>query len=76
VGVDRWPDAGKVVFVGSVKWRERAAFDRRDLADLAAHRAQVPGGADALLVAVSRTGVTAAGLDRVYGPADLVGAWR
>ena len=63
--------------VGSVKWREQAPFSRRDLTALAAQRAQVPGGGDAALVAVSRVGYAIeGGLDRSYGPADLVAAWR
>jgi uncharacterized protein len=77
VGVDRWPDARRVTMAGSVKWREQAPFSRRDLTALAAQRAQVPGGGDAALVAVSRVGYAIeGGLDRSYGPADLVAAWR
>jgi hypothetical protein len=77
VGVDRWPDARRVSMVGSVKWREQAPFSRRDLAALAAQRSQVPGGGEAALVAVSRVGCAIeGGLDRCYGPADLVAAWR
>ena len=76
VGVDRWPDARRVTMTGSVKWRQRAPFNRRDLAALAGHRAHVPGGADAKLIAVSRSGSSVEGIDRVYGPADLVAAWR
>ncbi|HTW20544.1 MAG TPA: DUF234 domain-containing protein [Mycobacteriales bacterium] len=76
VGVDRWPDSRRVTMTGSVKWRERAPFDRRDLAALVGHRARVPGGADAKLIAVSRSGSTITGIDRVYGPADLVAAWH
>jgi len=76
VGVDRWPDAHRVTITGSIKWREKTPFDRRDLAALAAHRAQVPGAADARLIAVSRSGSSAEGIDRVYGPADLIASWR
>jgi hypothetical protein len=76
VGVDRWPDARRVMVTGSVKWREQAPFDRRDLAELARHRARVPGAADAALIAVSRAGCTAADVDRAYGPAELVAAWQ
>lgn len=76
VGADRWPGARQVTMVGSVKWREQAPFTRRDLSDLAARRAQVPGAGDAALVAVSRVGYASeGGLDRSYGPADLVAAW-
>jgi AAA+ ATPase superfamily predicted ATPase len=77
VGVDRWPDARRVTMLGSVKWREQAPFSSRDLTALAAQRAQVPGGADAALVGVSRVGYAIeGGLDRCYAPADLVAAWR
>jgi hypothetical protein len=76
VGVDQWPDAHRVAITGSVKWRERHPFDRHDLAALVAQRAQVPGAADAALIAVSRAGCTTRDLDRAYGPADLIAAWR
>lgn len=76
VGVDQWPGASAVGAVGSIKWRDRGPFDQRDLADLAAHRGEVPGGRDAMLVAVSRSGCTAQDLAAVYGPDDLVSAWR
>jgi AAA+ ATPase superfamily predicted ATPase len=76
VGVDRWPGARKVTLTGSVKWRGHSPFDRRDLADLIEQRASVPGAADAALVGVSRAGFATDGLDRSYGPEDLVAAWR
>ncbi len=76
VGVDRWPNARKVTLAGSVKWREQSPFNRRDLADLIEQRASVPGAADAALVGVSRAGFDTDGLDRTYGPADLVEAWH
>ncbi|MBO0804178.1 MAG: hypothetical protein J2P25_14030 [Nocardiopsaceae bacterium] len=77
VGADRWPGARTIGFVGSVKWRERAPFGRHDLVDLAAQRSQVPGAGDeARLIAVTRSGCEASDLDRVYGPADLIAAWR
>lgn len=56
VGVDRWPKARRITFVGSVKWRERSAFGARDADALARHRAQLRGAATAPLVAVSRAG--------------------
>jgi hypothetical protein len=76
VGVDRWPNARQVTLTGSIKWREQSPFNRRDLADLLEHRASVPGAADAALVGVSRAGFATDGLDRTYGPADLLAAWR
>lgn len=74
--MDRWPGATRVPLIGSVKWRDRAPFDRRDAAALAAVRSSVPGAQDAALVAVSRSGTTAADLDAVYGPDELLAAWR
>ncbi len=76
VGVDRWPGASRVSVVGSIKWRDRSPFDQRDLADLVAHQGEVPGGRDATLIAVSRSGCTAQGIAAVYDPDDLVSAWR
>lgn len=77
VGADRAPVAGRISYVGSIKWHEERPFDNRDLADLIVARERVPGAdADTALVAVSRTGVTAAGIDVVFGPADLLAAWR
>jgi uncharacterized protein len=76
VGADRWPDARRITVTGSVKWRDQAPVDRRDLAALAEHRARVPGATDAALIAVSRAGCTARDVDRAYGPADIVAAWR
>jgi uncharacterized protein len=76
VGADRWPDARRIAVTGSIKWREKAPFDRRDLAALAEQRARVPGAADAALIAVSRAGCTAGDVERAYGPDDIVAAWR
>jgi AAA+ ATPase superfamily predicted ATPase len=75
VGADRAPVARELRFVGSIKWLENATFDARDLADLRRHAATLT--AEPLpLAAVSRAGVSCAGLDAVYGPDDLVTAWR
>jgi hypothetical protein len=68
-------DPTDVTFVGSVKWREDAPFDPDDLRRLAVHRLHVPGAEAARLIAVSRSGCTAAP-DRLYTPADLMSAWR
>ena len=66
----------RIGFVGSVKWRENAPFDRSDLAALASVTAAVPGASsDTPLVAVSRSGVTAEGLAASWGPDDLLSAW-
>jgi len=68
----------RVDFVGSIKWRDSAPFDRSDAAALASARAVVPG-ADAAtkLVGVSRNGFrAAAGLDVKLTARDLLAAWR
>lgn len=65
-------------FVGSIKWRDGAPFDRTDAAALASARAAVPGADETTrLVGVSRSGFDAAGaLDVRLGPAELLRAWR
>lgn len=64
-------------FVGSIKWRARGSFDRRDFARLAAARALVPGaGEDTLLVGVSRNAFAAGELDVALTPADLLTAFQ
>ncbi|MBI4729044.1 MAG: ATP-binding protein [Acidobacteria bacterium] len=75
VGADRAPPARRILFVGSIKWRERSPFDRRDLAALAGARARIPGASQAALIAVARAGVGAREVDAAYGPSDLLGAW-
>jgi uncharacterized protein len=81
VGVRERPVAKRVAFVGSIKWKERAPFDRQDLAALIAHRSRVPGADErTLLVAVSRTppavpSHAAGGVDVALSPEDLLEAW-
>jgi hypothetical protein len=78
IGADASPVAHAVSFVGSVKWRDEAPFDARDLAGLAEHARHVPGAEDAALVAVSRSlsnGPAPAGLAACWGPEDLLSAW-
>jgi uncharacterized protein len=78
IGADAAPVARIVRFVGSVKWRDDAPFDGRDLAELAEHARYVPGAEDAALVAVSRCPpheTAAARLAACWGPEDLLAAW-
>ena len=72
------PDRSPTIdFVGSIKWRERRQFDRRDLAALVAARSQVPGaGESTRLVGVSRSGFATHDLDIELGPEELIAAWR
>lgn len=77
VGTNRADHPSSVAFAGSIKWRERSAFGRRDLAALAALRSQIPGaGEDTQLIGVSRAGFDTTGLSVDLGPADLVAAWK
>jgi AAA+ ATPase superfamily predicted ATPase len=76
VGVDRWPKARRIAFVGSVKWREKSAFDDRDAARLVQHRAQLDGAAGVPMIATTRVrGRDLAGIVTL-GPEDLIEAWR
>ncbi|MFL6074843.1 MAG: ATP-binding protein [Mycobacteriales bacterium] len=77
VGADRAGVAERVLFVGSIKWREDSAFDADDFERLAGHRMAVPGTTPTTpLVAVSRAGAEVDGLAAVYRPEDLIGAWK
>lgn len=75
VGADRAPIAKELLFLGSIKWLERAPFDAHDLAALHRHRAALTD-VPVPLLAISRSGVTARGLDASYGPAELLRAWH
>ncbi|MGE5282096.1 MAG: ATP-binding protein [Chloroflexota bacterium] len=69
-------EPSRIGFIGSVKWRERKPFSPAELDDLARCRSDVPGGATAKLVAVSRTGIAGdVEADAVFGPDDLLNAW-
>jgi len=75
----RTPSAPNAVdFVGSIKWRDDAPFDRTDAAALATARAAVPGAdAGTKLVGVSRDGFRGAGgLDVKLSARDLLAPWR
>ena len=75
VGADRSPVAGRISFVGSVKWHEQRPFDTHDLARLSIHRSRLPGADESTpLLVVSRTGSTLQGLT-VIDPEDLVAAF-
>ncbi|MFM9449117.1 ATP-binding protein [Streptomyces acidiscabies] len=75
VGADREPVARRLLFLGSVKWLEKTPFDSHDLAALQKHRAALTD-APVPLVVVSRSGVKCSGPQALYGPEDLLGAWR
>ncbi len=81
IGADRAPVAQTVYFAGSVKWLS-SPFDARDLAELAASAAQVPGFDHGRcgLVIVSLSGVSpqvdSTKADVVWGPSEILSAWR
>lgn len=75
VGADRAPVARRLLFVGSIKWLERSAFDRHDMAALLRRRAALTDE-PIPTVAASRSGFACEGLDGAYGPDDLLRAWR
>ena len=67
----------KVDFIGSIKWHDKSAFDRDDLAELNSNRSEIPGvNGDTRLVGVSRTGFNVAGLDLELGADDVLEAYR
>ena len=73
VAADR---AGKVSWVGSVKWRSGRPMSRGDLGALAEARASVPDAQQARLLAVCPAGVeVGAGFDGVLVAGDIVGAF-
>jgi len=75
VGADRQPVAHRLLFLGSIKWLETSPFDGRDLAALHKHRAAITNEL-VPLVAVSRSGISCAGLNAAYDPENLLRAWR
>lgn len=75
VGADRAPVATRLLFVGSVKWLDNAPFDNHDQTALMRHRALLTDE-PLPLVAVSRSGCRATGIDACYEADDLIGAWR
>jgi hypothetical protein len=75
VGADRAPVARELLLLGSVKWLENSPFGNQDVGALAYHRSRLTDEPVPLL-AVSRSGVTAGGLDGAYGPDEIVEAWR
>ncbi len=69
-------EPSRIGFIGSVKWRENEPLTARELRDLAANRATVPGAEAAKLVAVSRVGIgDDVAADATFGPAELLAAW-
>lgn len=74
MGADRAPVAQRLLFIGSIKWLEHSPFDSHELLALQRHRAALTDQ-PVPLIAISRSGVDATGLDASYGPAELLRAW-
>jgi hypothetical protein len=74
VGADRQPVAQELKFLGSIKWLENSPFDSHDHAALVRHWGMLTDQ-PVPLIAVSRSGATATGLDALYQPEDLIQAW-
>jgi hypothetical protein len=79
VGADRLPVASRIHFCGSLKWLG-TPFDGRDLHQLREGARQVPGfdPAHTGLLVVTRSGadLPADAVPVVWGPDDVVAAWR
>jgi len=77
VGAKKDKQPERIEFVGSIKWRERAPFDRHDLQRLLEQRRSVPGTDErTLLVGVSRSGFAAEESDVRLTAEDLLKAWK
>lgn len=73
VGGRRQTGSDVVDFAGSIKWRHRGDFDRRDLARLIQQQALVPGAdEETRLIGVSRGGFSVEDLDVRLTPEDLL----
>ncbi len=81
IGADRSPVATRIRFTGSIKWLG-TPFDHHDLAAHRAATAQVPGydAASTRTLIASRAGVANSAhpeqADLVWGPDEVVAAWR
>jgi len=75
VGADGRP-AHNISFVGTIKWRERAAITDHDVAALAKAAVSVPGVTPLTpLVGISAHKSTAKGLTQSWSADDLLAAW-
>jgi uncharacterized protein len=68
---------GRVIALGSIKWRERRQFSVEELEDLAAKRGVVPGAGGAALIAISPAGIRSRATPAVALDAShLLAAWK
>jgi uncharacterized protein len=76
IGADRGPVARRILYAGTIKWREREALDQADVERLIGDLRSVPGAEPGIpIVGVSRTSVKATGAIAI-GPDDLIAAWH
>jgi hypothetical protein len=76
VGVDDPDHPRRVTVVGTIRWRDRRPLSSKDLAELHAHRVQVPGTDDTIsIVGVSPSGAAPAAFDAVFDADDLLDAY-
>lgn len=78
VGADRAPVAKRVLFTGSVNWRDNEPFGRKDYDALATAAGFVTGYTTGMpLVGISRSGFDAGlPLNVILGPTELLDAWE
>ena len=80
IGADRAPVAGRIGFVGSIKWLN-SPFDGHDRSQLLRSAPLVPGFDESTtgLVVATRSGVDArtdvSGIDLIWQPEDVLAAW-
>ena len=71
VGADR----SSPLLVGSIKWRPGGDVAPKEVAELRAHRAQIPGADKARLAVITPKGRPVHGVDVALSNRDLVDAW-
>ena len=75
IGADRLPVATSIAYAGTIKWLEKTPLNQADVNQLIIDLSRVPGASPSTpLIAVSRSGVHAAGVT-VLNPDDLITAW-
>lgn len=65
-----------VTFLGSIKWHQKTSFTKEDWRALVKHQGQVPGAADAALVAVSRVKAKKSDLGISLCASDILAAFK
>lgn len=68
-------DHSAPILVGSIKWRPGGSVAPEEVAELRAHRAQIPGADNARLAVITPDGRPAHGIDVALSGQDIVDAW-